>query len=396
MPVSLPHTNSYNEQQQYGSTLGTMAKQATRPSQPIGTAASLYSGPAGQQLQMREQLLRSNRGIIDLSNPFSSQNMAEYGANQNVRSANRQVLGATQRQNQGQRDVLADDLATINMRSGNFERILAARNDVSDQSNVGLYNEYLNARDTRNRMFGAAPEQRITLPAGATQIDLPAGQVYAGRTNAEQVAETAEIEERRKGFLSDALRNRVSGLGMDVQDARLNAAYAGDDASRLREENQRSEQMTRYEDALLRNEAEMMQLPPFPGATLWEDPYTGESSWVTRAEKDAKAYDYARQLEDERYPMQQRIQQQRQQQQKQEQTGGSPLGALSESLLMERIKDASGFVEVMQELVRRYMQQGFSRQQAEEAAYARIQAEIASRKPAKPPASTGGGYETIN
>ncbi len=396
MPVVLPSANgmttglgvaagwngaaTYPQEQQqpndpYGS-LGSAAGGYPRAIQPIGTAAGIYqsniaNGPMAQQLEMRRRLLESGRGIINLSNPNSPSNAAVWNAQQGVYGANEGVFNATGMQNQANRAVNANEAQNIGMRSGNYERILAASNDVADKSAVAQYNEYLQGRDRRNQMFGAAPEQRIDVSMNQG-FGLPSGQVAAPVSNEQKVTREAGIQEKRAGFLSDILQNKAGAAGLDVGDARLNASRVSANASRVKDQAQRADEQTRYEDSLLRNDAEVQKLPPFPGAVMYEDPESG-SEWVTAGQKEQRTYERARQLEEERYPAQQQQQQQRaitnaQTTRQLQNAAAGPLGGMSRATIQEMYKqdeslgsDPQGF----QQLLQYFLAQGLTQQAAQ-------------------------------
>lgn len=383
-----------------------------KPTAPIGTAAQQYqtSSPWDTQLDYKRRLLQSGRGVIDLSNPNSANNMGVYSAQQGVfgaqgeqNAAGRGVLDATGPYNQANRAVIGSEIANTNASIGENNALVAAQNDIADQSAVAQYNEYLGGRDRRNQLFGAAPEQRITVRPGQ-DFNLPSGQVAAPHTNADYVQEANQRATRSRGLLTDLLRGTASMAGADVNDARLKEGYAGANvadarlnASKVGAEASRSEQQVKYDDALLRNEAQMADLPPFPGAV--QDDFTGE--WITRQEQESRRYEHANQLEDQRLSgelqRKQFQQDQARQQEVQRTTGGSPFGALPDAAVLNQLEsfNPGSFTAVREELIRRKLAQGYTQAQAEMYADNAIAAEMGSREQ-RPKATPSGGYTTIN
>jgi hypothetical protein len=369
------------------------------PTAPVtGIGQSIYN--ATSELQRRKKALvalsdpsspyntasrSASMASLALSDPSSPLYAASTGAKRGLFAAQ----GAQTAQQRGYYDTAGQYIAE---RQGENQALTAATHDTADLEAVAKAQGQRNAVNRLRDQVGIArPLEIDTLQNDTTP--LPVGVARSLRTNATYISEANKEKDAVRGLELEKQRNAIDITGTNIADmrragdeadlnlseARAGAGYrsklSGLELSNAVDEAQYARDMTELE---LQN----LQRAPF-GTVPYEDPNTGEITFVSKAKKDELDYQYRNRLTLSRLPTEYAQDQARTQYGNQQESGGSTLAAYNEAQLLNTIPvgDAGLYTQpVIEELTRRYVLKGFSPQQARDRAVAQVQQELATRK----------------
>jgi hypothetical protein len=364
---------------------------------------------------LRQASNTAERGLLELSNPANGLRAASN-------AGKRALLDTTGRQSQQQRGYYGTVGGMIGERTAETGRLITARNDVQDLTAVAQAQGHRNALHAIQDAVGIPRAIEIDTPAGDTTA-LPVGVARSLRSNAEYIGDEVRDKEAVRTNTLAALKNALDITGLDVGDVRrsgdyadlnlseatqgasyrsksadLNLSDANDVASYLDKLSTFELQQALSELGFERDEAEYdlsdAKRAPY-GQVLYEDPFSGDSRYVTPAEKDRLDFQYAQQLQLERIPAQQNLQAERQRQE----NSRHPWAGLPESTVVQMYVDNPGLVAEPQSLsmlMDYFINKGLTPYQAGARAndvMRAAEAEIARRKAAEEAAKkrAGGG-----
>lgn len=380
-PVAAPAPSSNS----YPSTINTGIFGTYQPQ-----TRSPYPGPVAgnvnqELMDLQNQSLAAKRNVLG-----TTRNILDLRANtmplrRAINQARGNVYNAQETQNQMERGVTQQRQQNDITREQELAGIYAASKNAPDIINTGEAENLYRAEDRRAAKMGVAPAATVNLPPDYNGPRLP-GVRPKIMTQEQRLAEKAGYEDPLRNQKLQIAQDAVALQGSDVKAAELAANRAGltlDEANQLvNEASLQQDYAQLFENQTGLNLAEAQQ-EPFPGAVRWTDPTTGAGQWVTPEQRDKLNIQYQESVT-QPYQMQTRNQ-------------GAQNAGLSEAQLLNTIpKLAPGsnmelyLQPIRDELIRRYMQQGMTEEQATIRANTVIQQELGSRRGA------GGGLLELN
>lgn len=345
---------------------GWYTNPAVDPNQQIWDANQQQLSARNNALQMRQRVLEATQGT--------------FQPQRNVFSTNQNVLNLRGLQNQAQFGYLRQVGQNEQQNLAEEQAIYGASQNAPDLLNVAAGKQLQRAEARRASKMGVSPAEEVNLPPGYNGHKLP-GVTPKIMSQEERLKEKAGYERPIRNSQLALARNAVDLMGTNVQEAQLAAQQAGltlDEAQQMVREANLSEDYANLGESYANLNETRAKLPPEPGDVLWTDPVTGVGQWVTPDEKFRLETQYRENVQ-QPYGVQLRGQ-------------GSSTAALNEGQLLNTIPNLppnvspyswqgrQSYDAVLQELVRRYVQQGYSEEQAAARAFAQVIQELEGRK----------------
>lgn len=357
-----------------GAPVPTKPSITSIPLQPYPNVNSGLLQAQQNQIAARNESLNTRAKTLDLKGAMQPQQQAVYDARGNV-------IRAQSQQNQQQKGYLQQVGQNEQQRLGELQGIYAASQNAPDLLNAANAQNAYSSENRRDSAMGVAPPAEVNLPPGYN------GPRQAGvrpkiMTQEDRLKEKAGYEDPIRNQQLSIAKNIVDLQATDVQAAQLAAQQAGltlDQANELVKRSQLDEEYAGIVSSRRDVEAQEAGLAPFAGAERWTDPQTGEGRWVTPQEKDQLQTQYS---ENVQQPYRTQLQGQ-----------GSGLAAVHPSVLLNSLKAPAGWEtqQIVEELARRYRQQGYDPQAAAEAAWRDVQNEFLTRRKAAGQLTEPGG-----
>lgn len=251
----------------------------------------------GSAIQAAQAANDAQRGVLGATaNTFPYQS-AVYDAQGNV-------INGQQTQNNAQRGYLNSSLQENQQERGALAGIQAASTNVADQSAIARAQNYRDERGYLNRAAGVPLPREINTPNGADQQGLPQGVIGKLQTQGQQLT---TAENNRQSLAKLDLAAQAIGVdlkGADVKDLQLIADKAGITLDRAKLLVSEAQNTAGYANLASKNADLNTQranltlseskLPPTSGVSLYTDPVSGATSWLTKSAQDARNAEYER------------------------------------------------------------------------------------------------------